>query len=82
MIAAFCKRFSCAGAKYGSYFYRAMGEVTGAQLIAESLKAQVRPVKNTNFAKFPAVCVFSKRTIVTHLLRVKVHVLRRQVVNI
>uniref|UniRef100_A0A7N6BKN1 2-hydroxyacyl-CoA lyase n=1 Tax=Anabas testudineus TaxID=64144 RepID=A0A7N6BKN1_ANATE len=40
MIAAFCKRFSCAGAKYGSYFYRAMGEVTGAQLIAESLKAQ------------------------------------------
>lgn len=39
------------------FFYRVMGEVTGAQLIAESLKAQVRPVKNKNCAKVYKVII-------------------------
>lgn len=33
-----------------------MEEVTGAQLIAESLKTQVRPLKKTNIVKIYEVC--------------------------
>uniref|UniRef100_A0A7N6B3K5 2-hydroxyacyl-CoA lyase n=1 Tax=Anabas testudineus TaxID=64144 RepID=A0A7N6B3K5_ANATE len=67
MIAAFCKRFSCAGAKYGSYFYRAMGEslslqkveymfgIVGVPIIEVAMAAQAAGIKYVGMRNEQAV---------------------------
>uniref|UniRef100_A0A7N6BZJ9 2-hydroxyacyl-CoA lyase n=1 Tax=Anabas testudineus TaxID=64144 RepID=A0A7N6BZJ9_ANATE len=68
MIAAFCKRFSCAGAKYGSYFYRAMGEslslqkveymfgIVGVPIIEVAMAAQAAGIKYVGMRNEQAAC--------------------------